>query len=1051
MTSLFLLPAHAATDAPQVEKQHELAKPMFHRHVRHTLVIAIAMVFAGCSSNPSHTNTHKPLIKKGHNATPARPSVQGNIDFESADSLEELLQATDMEAVEGDRLAILRYGNLWNRIRAGYKMNLAVDNSRISAQRNWFVSRQPYIDRLTARASRYLYYTVTEAERRGIPTELALLPVIESSYDPFATSNAAAAGMWQFIPSTGRIYGLRQDSYYDGRRDVVESTRAAYDFLTSLYQQFGSWELALASYNAGGGRIQQAINRNVAQGLPTDYWSLRLPEETMNYVPRFMAVAQIMKNPENYGIQLNSIANRPHFRSVQLPGPVDLDQIVRTTGLSSKEVFELNPAFLQGVTSPTGPYRVLIPTSLSPTVDSRLKALPVIDPSRFGFSNDNGSYLAMNAPAITQTITRTDARGVTTSQAAAIMSSGSGNLGNSLASSTSVTSANSSSGGNLGNVAPSTIVRNAQRIPTSADALAAMANQAKVPTTAAIQSAVANVNPGINGVSSARVVQTPAVVTSTAPKVAAVIKPEPVVPLSVTTISPATTMTITTVPATNSNPNISVSNTVPASRPDAPQPVTQSPIIVAPAQAPNVTPILAMSIDSKDTDQKTTTVPVLSSDDKSKVVEEIKSIAPANTAVVDPLDGKIPLTAIQTQQSVLDKQGETKSLSFEQPYLKTPTNSDIKSHKLIPAETKVVADVKPVDKPKGTRTIYIVKAGDTLTNVATKTGLAWRDIAKWNQMDPNANLITGTPLYLYGAKKVVEAPTSYVVQPGDTLTDVAAQFNMTPRQLADLNRLKPTSNLISGVRLSLVDDDSSMSKGSNPKESSKSNIKAVDNSKDAPETNDYAIKRGDTLAKVAARYHVTTASLAKLNGIPVTTALQAGDTLSVPADEPVAVVKSTGDKTSSKKDSDKASEKAANTESYTVHRGETLARIAAKHGLTVAALADLNNIPAATRIQAGDTLNVPAADEPALKTKVATGKADKADKVTAKKEEDKVSTKDYTVHSGETLARIAAKHGLTVVALADLNNIPANTRIQAGDTLSVPDSGNASKRKGSRD
>jgi LysM repeat protein len=975
MTSLFLLPTHAAADAPPVETPRAFAKPMVQRHVRHTLVIAIALVFAGCSSNPPQSKMPKPANKKSHSAATAHAMPQGNIDFESADSLEELLQATDMEAVEGDRLAVLRYGNLWNRIRAGYKMNIAVENSRINAQRNWFVSRQPYIDRLSARASRYLYYTVTEAERRGIPTELALLPVIESSYDPFATSNAAAAGMWQFIPSTGRIYGLRQDQYYDGRRDVVESTRAAYDFLTSLYQQFGSWELALASYNAGGGRIQQAINRNVAAGLPTDYWSLRLPEETMNYVPRFMAVAQIMKNPENYGIQLPSIANRPHFRSVQLPGPVDLAQVVSTTGLSSKEVFELNPAFLQGVTSPTGPFRVLIPTSLSPVVDTRLKALQVVDPTRFGFSSDS-SYLAMNTPAITQSITRSDARSVNTSQAAAIMSSGTsssslGNLGTSLSSASSVTSTSTATGGNLGNVAPSTtITRNTQRIPSGADALAAMANQAKVPSQATIQSAVANVGSGSAAVS-----------RPVASVAAAVVKPTDVAPLSVTTITPSTSMTITRTPAVNSNPNISVSNTVPASTVTAPQPVTQSPIIVAPATAPNVTPILAMTIDNKDTDQKTTTVPMLSSDDKTKVVDEIKSIAPANTAVVDPLDGKIPLTSIQTQQSVLDKQGETKSLSYEQPYLKTPTASDIKTRKLIPAETKVVADVKPVEKPKGTRTIYIVKAGDTLSNVATKTGLAWREIAKWNQMDTNANLITGTPLYLYGAKKAVEAPTSYVVQSGDTLTDVAAQFNMSPRQLADLNRMKPTSNLITGTRLTLVEDDSLPAKNSAAKDSkdsgAKTAAKAVDNSKDAQsDTDDYAIKRGDTLAKVAARYHVTTASLAKLNGIPMTASLQKGDTLSVPA-----------------------------------------------------------------------------ADQPTQKAK-ATDKADrndKADKSSSKKDSAQISTKDYTVHAGETLARIAAKNGLSVAALADLNNIPAETRIQTGDTLSIPDSGKASKRKGSRD
>lgn len=183
-----------------------------------------------------------------------------------------------MTMVEGNKLAIQQYGDLWSRLRAGYRMNggQPTYNQRIEGQKSWFTSRQDYLNRLTARASRYIYHTVREAERRNIPTELALLPVIESSYDPSGTSSAAAAGLWQFIPSTGRIYGLNQSSTYDGRRDVIESTRAAYDFLTALHNQFGSWELALAAYNAGPGRVQKAIDANRAQGLPTDYWSLRL-------------------------------------------------------------------------------------------------------------------------------------------------------------------------------------------------------------------------------------------------------------------------------------------------------------------------------------------------------------------------------------------------------------------------------------------------------------------------------------------------------------------------------------------------------------------------------------------------------------------------------------------------------------------------------------------------------------------------------------------------------------------------------------------------------
>ena len=997
MMSSFLLPVQVITGVElaknRIKNRRLLARPIFPRYAQHALVIAIATIMAGCSSTPVQTNNHKLHGKKSHSSNAQNVGDLNDLDLESADSLEELLQATDMEAVEGDRLAVLRYGNLWKRILVGFRMDLSVNNSRIDAQRNWFVSRQPYIDRLSARASRYIYYTVTEAERRGIPTELALLPVIESSYDPFANSGASAAGMWQFIPSTGREYGLRQNQYYDGRRDVVESTRAAYDFLTNLYKQFGSWELALAAYNAGGGRIQQAINRNIAQGLPTDYWSLRLPTETMNYVPRFLAVAQIIKNPQNYGVKLPNIANRSHFRQVTMSGPVDLDQVVRTTGLSSKDILELNPAFLQGITPPSGPHRVLIPTSLPITIDSRLKAIQIVDPNRFGYSNESG-LLAMSQP-ITQTITKTVTRTSTpvilsTSQAASIMSSG--------------TRTNSS------NVTESITVRNNQRIPKDSESLAAMANQAVVPSNAQISNVVQNVE---------RPVTNSQKITTTTTSVS-----QPV-----TTKTNASTMTVTTRPvtsnlttraltansATSVNPatitNTTTTSTTTNTLVSIPL-LTQSPIVVAPAQSPNITPIIAMSIDKK-------------SDRNS-------------TAIVDPLDGKIALTTLQPQQTVVETKTEIKVSSVE---IKKPIASDIKTNKLIPEETKVIAQVKKPEKPKGIRTVYIVKTGDTLSNVANKAGLSWRDIAKWNQMDTNANLITGTPLYLYGAKKVVEAaPTSYVVQAGDNLTDVAAQFNLTPRQLADRNDLKVTSYLITGARLNLIENTDSAASQNN--QSKNTNTKATDKSNDpvAAKTDDYTIQRGDTLAKVAARYNLSVSALAKLNEIPVNTSLHKGDTLNVPAIDQ-----------SSKKLSTKAEKQATesdsiakvNTTDYKVKSGETLSRIAARYHLTLSALADLNGISAQTRIQAGDTINVPSEEKVSKKPNA------KDDNQSVKSEtSDQPNRTDYKVKSGETLARIAARHGLTVVALADLNGIPSNTRIQTGDTISVPQADKPTKKKG---
>lgn len=267
-------------------------------------------------------------------------------------------------------------GNLWERVRAGFKLDLSLDNDRIAAQRNWYAQHQSHLDRIALRATRYLYHTVTEAEQRGIPTELALLPVIESAYDPFAFSRASAAGMWQFIPGTGKIFGLKQNWWFDGRRDIIESTRAAYDFLTQLQTRFGSWELALAAYNAGPGAVQRAIDRNIAEGLPTDFWSLRLPSETMSYVPRFLAMAQIIKSPESQGLTLRPLVDQPYFRVVDTNGQIDISAAASLAGVSLKEMYQLNPGFSRWATDPEGPHRLLIPAALPTDFEHQIAALP---------------------------------------------------------------------------------------------------------------------------------------------------------------------------------------------------------------------------------------------------------------------------------------------------------------------------------------------------------------------------------------------------------------------------------------------------------------------------------------------------------------------------------------------------------------------------------------------------------------------------------------------------------------------------------------------------
>ena len=296
-------------------------------------------------------------------------------DF-TQDDIDEMLGVTEMEAVALSPEDLAKFGNLWERMRAGFRLDLSQENPRIAQQRNWFAKRQDYIDRMSARASHYLYHTITEAEKNGIPTELALLPVVESSYDPFAYSPAQAAGMWQFIPGTGKIYGLKQNYWYDGRRDVMQSTRAAYEFLGMLYKKFGTWELALAAYNSGPGTVDRAINKNAAAGLPTDYWSLDLPAETEAYVPRFLAVAQIIKNPGAFNIALKPIVNQPHFRTVKARSQVELEAVARLAGLTLKQLYQLNPGFLRWATDPQESYHILVPVNTAADFDSRLASLP---------------------------------------------------------------------------------------------------------------------------------------------------------------------------------------------------------------------------------------------------------------------------------------------------------------------------------------------------------------------------------------------------------------------------------------------------------------------------------------------------------------------------------------------------------------------------------------------------------------------------------------------------------------------------------------------------
>lgn len=251
--------------------------------------------------------------------------------------------------------------DLWQRIRNGYGIEDNTLNPETQKQLDWFASRPDYINQVADRAKPFLYYIVGELEKRNMPLELAFLPVIESSYQPLANSSSNASGLWQFIPGTGKLFGLDQNWWYDGRRDIIQSTDAALDYLQKLHTDFGDWQLALAAYNGGEGTVGRAIKHNQKVGLPTDFWSLNLPKETTNYVPKFMAIAHLLNEPADYNLTLNSIEDSPFFTVVDTGTQIDLALAAKLAEITTDEIHQLNPGFNRSATAPEGPHRLVLP------------------------------------------------------------------------------------------------------------------------------------------------------------------------------------------------------------------------------------------------------------------------------------------------------------------------------------------------------------------------------------------------------------------------------------------------------------------------------------------------------------------------------------------------------------------------------------------------------------------------------------------------------------------------------------------------------------------
>jgi len=307
--------------------------------MRHQLscLLAILVLLSGCAStaewSPSASSKRDPRASKAPRVDLSKESV------------------SNLMAPSND---------LWMQIRQGFQLP-PLDSPLVDKQTQWLVDRPDYVNRSMARSSRYLFYIVEEVNRRNMPTELALLPFVESAFNPEAKSTAKAMGIWQFMPRTGQDFKLTQNVFRDERRDVLQSTNAALDYLQRLYKQFGDWQLALAAYNWGEGNVAKAIKRNQAMRKPTDYESLIMPRETREYVPKLMAYKNIVMNPSAYNIVLPELENHPYFVAIEVTRDIDVNVAAQLAEMSLEDFRNLNPSFNKPVILAAADQQMLLP------------------------------------------------------------------------------------------------------------------------------------------------------------------------------------------------------------------------------------------------------------------------------------------------------------------------------------------------------------------------------------------------------------------------------------------------------------------------------------------------------------------------------------------------------------------------------------------------------------------------------------------------------------------------------------------------------------------
>lgn len=323
-----------------------------------TTVLAALLILSGCSSL-----SDRPAVDQAEVVIPAgEESIEANI---LVCDIDDMIEAHELAIGELD---------IWSRIRSGFTLP-TIDTERVNSQLAWYASHQAYLDRVALRATPYMHFIVEELERRDMPMEIALLPIVESAFDPFAYSHGRAAGLWQFIPATGKRFDMKQNWWYDGRRDVYFATMGALDYLEVLHARFDDWMLALAAYNSGEGNVSRAVRYNQQRNRPTDFWNLKLPRETAAYVPKLLALQRLVATPEDYGVSLTPIPNEPVLGRVDVGRQIDLALIAELAGMETQEIYLLNPGFNRWATDPDGPHELFIPLDNIPQLEKGLANL----------------------------------------------------------------------------------------------------------------------------------------------------------------------------------------------------------------------------------------------------------------------------------------------------------------------------------------------------------------------------------------------------------------------------------------------------------------------------------------------------------------------------------------------------------------------------------------------------------------------------------------------------------------------------------------------------